>query len=209
MSRNDWIEIDCNYKTQIAERIRILNSHSDEVLGITDIEKPLTMELFDEIVLYHLPHRFPGSFSLSADGSTLKNKITGTSTPTKPALDETESVLSLLRNLAVSIVEDLFMLRPDAAIGKHHLCAFAACYPNGFHTKMLMGKSVGEIHAPVPLYKEKLEMSVDRFFRTLKAGEFMRRFNVRPCFPIISSHIMFSSPALLYQQQKMRAIIDH
>lgn len=179
VSRNEWIEIDCDYKTQISERAQIVDSHSDKVLGITPSGRSPASELFNEIVFNHLPRRFPGIFSLSADRGTLKNNITKTSIPSKPASHETESVRSSLRDLAVSVVEDLFILRPDAATGKHHLCAFVACYPNGFQTEKLMGKPVSEIHAPVPLYREKLEMSVDRFFRTLKAGDFMRRFNVR------------------------------
>ena len=75
------------------------------------------------------------------------------------------------------------MLRPDMKSGQYRLCAFVACYPNGFETAKLMDKSVSEIHAPVPLYKEKLEMSVDRFFTSIKVGDFMRRFNVRPLAP--------------------------
>ncbi|KAK0510896.1 hypothetical protein JMJ35_006448 [Cladonia borealis] len=185
VSRNEWIEIDSKYRTQIIERTNILESHSEQTLGTTPAADHIVSELYREIIFQQLPQRFPTVFSLSADKRTINNNITGLSFPSKPLTKKTDHGISSLRILAVNIVEDLFVLRPDIKSGKHLLCAFVACYPNGFETAKLMDKSVSEIHAPVPLYKEKLEMSVDRFFKTIKVGDFMRRFNwsITTCGP--------------------------
>ncbi|OJD15775.1 hypothetical protein AJ78_03993 [Emergomyces pasteurianus Ep9510] len=60
---------------------------------------------------------------------------------------------------------------------KYVLEAYAACFPSGFDTREKLGNSLVDIHEPVPGYKQKLEKSMDRFFRKLPAGKYVKRAN--------------------------------
>lgn len=118
-----------------------------------------------------LPIRFPTLFRLSDDKSTFENLVTGKSFPTIPSGD----MDSALRVLGETVEEDLFLLQetPEG----HVSVAFMCCFPSGFDPATKLGKTLVEIHAPVPSY-EKIGASMERFFAKLEVGKSVKRTNV-------------------------------
>jgi len=182
-SRNDWIEIDRNYKERIEYRQRILAEHDDRCIGcLTDANAVQAVrELWQTIVLSQLPLRFPEVFICQKNGSSFHNTITDTTFPTEPPSDVRTSY-DALRILGQCCEEDFFLMCPDEN-EKYYLGAFVACFPNGFETANKLGMSLAKIHEAVPLYKEKIEHSVDRFFSGIRPNTFVQRYNwsITPC----------------------------
>lgn len=82
--------------------------------------------------------------------------------------------------------DDLFLLLPDGdgdgdgkgdGSGAHWLVAFVCCHPSGFDPSEKLGKLLVDIHGPVPAY-EKIEASMERYFKKLEVGKCVKRVNV-------------------------------
>jgi len=130
------------------------------------------LELYTYLLSDQLPKRFPAIFRLSKDDSTCENLATGMSFPTVPRGDANAA----LRILGETIEEDLFLLQqtPEG----HQSVAFMCCFPSGFDPSEKLGKTLVEIHAPVPSY-EKIGSSMEKFFAKLEVGKSVKRTNVR------------------------------
>ena len=57
----------------------------------------------------------------------------------------------------------------------YSLQAHVWCYPVGFTAASKLGLKLREAHAPIPGYKAKLEMSMDRYFANLQPGDIRNR----------------------------------
>ena len=90
-----------------------------------------------------------------------------------------EDILILLtdKDAAALLPEGENLLYLDANDPDFKLRAFVACFPAGFNPAGSLGKRLGHIHGPVPGYKERLQMSVDRFFHRIVVGKPWRRWN--------------------------------
>ncbi|OQE14941.1 hypothetical protein PENSTE_c031G01598 [Penicillium steckii] len=109
-------------------------------------------------------------FSLSSDGKSVINHTTKENCPTECPKDSDLA----LRTLAVNVEDDMFLL-VDTPEG-HHTVAFVCCFPNGFDPSTKLGKTMDEIHAPVPHY-EKIGPSMERYFKKLAVGKSIKRLN--------------------------------
>ncbi|PTD05027.1 hypothetical protein FCULG_00001181 [Fusarium culmorum] len=127
-------------------------------------------ELYTYLLSEQLPKRFPTIFQLSQDNSACKNLATGMSFPTLPH----GSPDAALRVLGETIEEDFFLLRqtPEG----HQSIAFMCCFPSGFDPSTKLGKTLVEIHGPVPSY-EKIGSSMEKFFAKLEVGKSVKRTN--------------------------------
>ncbi|PPJ54068.1 hypothetical protein CBER1_06336 [Cercospora berteroae] len=92
--------------------------------------------------------------------------------------------LRALRTLGAHVDTDFLILLPSSTSNTpdeqpiYHLQAFICCFPSGFSLqKDKFGRTLAEIHAPVPGYKAKLEKSMDRFFAKLPKGKAVKRSN--------------------------------
>jgi hypothetical protein len=97
----------------------------------------------------------------------------------------------MLEILGETVEDDLFLLLPDGEGGgdgdgdgdgdgnggAHRLVAFVCCHPSGFDPSEKLGKRLVEIHGPVPAY-EKIETSMERYFKKLEVGRCVKRVNV-------------------------------
>jgi hypothetical protein len=178
-SRNDWIAIDQGYKNRIIQRQQILAAYEEQCIACSVDAVLAVTELWQTIVLSHLPTRFPEVFipNWKQNGTPLfYNSITGLSFPLLPPSD-TATGCNALRMLGQSCEEDFFLMCPNGH-GGYSLSAFVACFPNGFESAKKLGMSVADIHGPVPLYKEKLRDKVDKFFTALRPNNFVQRYNV-------------------------------
>lgn len=145
---------------------------------------PAVNELYTWLVNVYLPTRYPTIFTLSPP--FLRNLATGLSLPLYPPKD----VFETLRLLGENLDEDFLFLLPDQnrdvgagegaeKEGEYRLKGYITCFPSGFNTKEKFGLRLSEIHGPVPGYKEKLELSMGRFFGRVGVGRVVVRSNVR------------------------------
>lgn len=115
------------------------------------------MEMLECLVEY-LPRRFPTIFSMSSDGREIHNHITGeTFNITRSCL--TQHPLFI----AGRLVEDDLNILVEGPRGEYILKAVLSAFPAGFHVKDKMDKELTEIHKPVPMYKEKMQVAMNKF----------------------------------------------
>lgn len=173
MSRSEWIRIDHGYMNRIKERQMVMREHAFDAIGTGDIVNPAIAELYEEIMVNHLPHRFPTMFRI--EGTRLRNLVTGTSHSINiPELSHAE----MLQNLGESVEEDFYIMCPDEE-GEIRLQGYIACFPGGFLSRAKVGMSMREIHQPVPGYAERIGKGADRHLQRLAPGNYIERMNVR------------------------------
>lgn len=169
---SELITIDEDYLDRVTHRRSIIATHGSTVHGCTPEGDAAVRELYTYLLSEQLPKRFPTIFKLSKDNSMCENLATGMSFPTLPE----GNMDAALRVLGETVEEDLFLLQetPEG----HRSVAFMCCFPSGFDPSSKLGKTLVEIHAPVPSY-EKIGSSMEKFFTKLEVGKSVKRTNVR------------------------------
>ncbi|KAH8125892.1 hypothetical protein FP744_10009168 [Trichoderma asperellum] len=171
MSRNEWIRIDRGYMNRIKERQMVMREHAADAIGTSDIVNPAIAELYEAIMINHLPYRFPTIFRV--EGTRLLNLVTGKSHSIN--LQEL-SHAEMLQNLGESVEEDFYIMCPDEE-GEIRLQGYIACFPGGFLSRAKVGMSMREIHQPVPGYAERIGKGADRHLQRLAPGNYIERMN--------------------------------
>ncbi|KAF4457040.1 hypothetical protein F53441_955 [Fusarium austroafricanum] len=167
---SELITIDEDYLDRVTHRRNIVATHGSTVHGCTPEGDAAVRELYTYLLSDHLPKRFPTIFQLSKDNSMCENLATGKTFPTLPD----GNMDAALRVLGETVEEDLFLLQqtPEG----HRSVAFMCCFPSGFDPSSKLGKTLVEIHAPVPSY-EKIGSSMEKFFGKLEVGKSVKRTN--------------------------------
>lgn len=177
--------MDRNYLDRLTLRKQIMREHHDIVVQATPTAKPAIDELYAWLVASYLPTRYPTMFSVVPPRGLL-NRATSQSLPLQPPQDPARALEILGENLD----EDFLVLLPSEDGDGYVLEGYVACFPAGFNPREKLGLKLRDIHAPVPGYKQKLELSMDRFFDKLDVGRVVKRANV--CHPMPPEQ--FSSP---------------
>lgn len=185
---HDLILFDKTYRERLDIRKNLVKEHPQKIIGITNAADPrvgaAVRELYQSLMGNYLPQRYPTIFE--SKDSSVRNTVTGESWPT--SLTDATTARRALEILPVNVDEDFFILLPDNQGDNKRLAgdedettyileAYSACFPSGFEPQHKLGKRLASIHDPVPGYKERLEKSMDRFFRTLPPGKYVRRVN--------------------------------
>lgn len=150
-----WLELDKNYTKRIRERKELYEKHGKAVLDYMPGSQIACKELM-EMCLQFVCARYPHYFSLSADKGMLYNSLLGTETDLKA----THPLHTLLEN----IPEDFAIMLRDPKDGFYYFRAGVICSSLGWNVGTKIGMQLKEIHAPIPDYKEKMQLSMDRFF---------------------------------------------
>jgi hypothetical protein len=172
----EWIEIDHTYATQMAQKRGLLAERHGEVFQALPEALEASQEIL-RLLLDHLPQHFPHLFR--REGDRFANLATGESWP----LDS--SPLHPL-DLAGRLVQEDFCLMEGSP---YRLTAASLCFPARWTLAEKFGRPMQEIHAPVPLYPEKLAKPVDRFFEHLKTDKPVWRTN----FSLIDDPALFQT----------------
>ncbi|KAF2156498.1 putative HRQ family protein 2 [Myriangium duriaei CBS 260.36] len=169
-SPSELITIDCDYLERIALRKKIIQNHSHVVHGHIPSGKESVKELYAYLVVHYLPNRYPTMFRLSTDGKSFHNLAMKQTLPTDVPADTLEA----LRNLGITVEEDLFLLQqtPEG----HQCVAIMCCFPSGWNPASKLGSHMGQIHNHVPSY-DKIGPSIERTFAKLEVGRSIRRTN--------------------------------
>jgi len=168
---SELIEMDRNYLKRITLRKQIMQEHHDIAIQAKPEAKPAVDELYTWLVNTYLPIRYPTMFSVSSLG--LLNHTTSQYLPLQPTSDPVKTFEILGENLD----EDILILLPSDDGDGYTLKGYVTCFPAGFNTKEKLGLKLRDIHTPVPGYKQKLELSMDRFFDRLEVGKVVKRAN--------------------------------
>ncbi|KAK6523989.1 hypothetical protein TWF694_005658 [Orbilia ellipsospora] len=168
---NDLFLLDSSYPARIALR-KDLTIRYPNTLGASLQSTGAVKELYT-FIFHHMSSRFPELFAINPTDSIFNNYVSGETYPLHPPGNS----LVALKAIASTVEEDVLVLMQNPGEDVYRLQAFAGCFPNGFAWSEKMGMALSEIHGPVPLFKEKLEFSVDRFFGKLEMGRWVKRFN--------------------------------
>lgn len=76
-----------------------------------------------------------------------------------------------LQRINRNVDEDFLMMLPSPDGDGYTLQSFVWAYPVGFDPQSKKGIKLRDAHKPVPGYKEKLQMSMDRYFSKLEPGD--------------------------------------
>lgn len=159
-----WLELENTYTERIRQRKELFALHGKTILDSLPGSEAACKEVM-EMALQFLVARYPQHFSLvrttSGKGPDLFiNKILDK----RFSLNEMHPLIVLLEN----VPEDFAITIPDPkSAGQYRLCAGVICSAIGWTLGTKLGMTLAEIHSPVPDFKEKLKLSLDRFFTKL------------------------------------------
>lgn len=187
MNPSELLAMDRTYADRLQYRSKIFKESSDIAIGVHDDKRvrSAVVELYKFLLGTYLPKRYPSTFKLhftsfeTGDQFMFENLVTKQIFPTVPAnVTPTET---LLRTLGVTIDTDFLFLLPEdeseSSDPKYVLQAYVCVCPSGWDPREKLGKRLATIHGPVPGYKDKLEGSMDRYFKALEVGKYVKRSN--------------------------------
>jgi dimethylamine monooxygenase subunit A len=162
----DWIELDDTLSATLLAKRRLLAERHEEVFAAMPDSEPAGAEVLAMLADY-LPRRFPTQYPRM--NTTIAVAATGEMIGIGgPGVHPLETAARL-------VPEDLcLMRRTDAG---HVLVAACVCFPSRWRLADKIGRSVAEIHAPVPGYDKALGPPVDRFFEKITADRPVWRLN--------------------------------
>jgi hypothetical protein len=167
----DWIELDERYPAELAERRALLATRHADVFAAIPGSEPARAEVL-ALLAAHLAARYPAWFR--REGDRLHNGLTGEDWDlAAPPCDPLELAGRLVQ-------EDLCLVHPkpegpdpDGPV----LEAALLCAPSRWRLAEKIGLPLLAVHAPVPMYAERLGRPVDRFMGQLKPGRIALRMN--------------------------------
>ncbi|KAH8653267.1 hypothetical protein BGZ60DRAFT_419851 [Tricladium varicosporioides] len=175
---DELIEMDKNYLSRVNIRRKIISEHRDIVLQASPLIKPAVDELYIYLFNIYLPVRYPSMFRLTSPllfkkSTHLYNMVTKQPIALAPPTDP----IRAFEILGEHLDEEFLLLIPSEDGDGYVLQGYVTCFPSGFNVKEKFGLKLRDIHGPVPGYKEKLEISMDRFFERLEVGRIVKRSN--------------------------------
>ncbi|KAK6504381.1 hypothetical protein TWF506_002582 [Arthrobotrys conoides] len=170
---NWWLELESTYTTRLLQRSRLLQTHKTKIIGKhLEITDPWRVEVackeLMEMVIQFLCSRYPQYFHFDTSKYVFLNRI----------LDKEFEVYEMdpLDFLFQNVPEDFAIMMPDEGRGgKYVFVAGIICSSIGWDLGGKIGKVLGDIHGAVPEYKDKMEMSMDRYFSKLTLDKPIQR----------------------------------
>ncbi|KAJ4349360.1 uncharacterized protein N0V89_007974 [Didymosphaeria variabile] len=152
MEPDYWIELENTYTERISQRQAIHTTHRSDVLQALPGTELACKELM-EMVIQFLCARYPRLFTLQ--GMTFSNHILGTT----HEIPDIDPLMFLLEN----VPEDFAIMLRDPETGRYYFRAGIICASTGWNLATKIGLGLADIHNPVPDYKEKMQLSMDRY----------------------------------------------
>ncbi|KAF2662262.1 hypothetical protein K491DRAFT_773378 [Lophiostoma macrostomum CBS 122681] len=176
LDMNNWMTFDNQWLTEHnkkREYCRLPNKRDivDYLDGDDDIA---VLELLDLVVNY-VTLRYPDMFSLEAD--YIRIKPTDEIYRAKAPLDQPPMEL-----IGLLVMDDMYILKQGTRNLYYLRGAFLAC-PTAWKLSDRIGWPIYQIHGAVPLWKERLQKSMEKYFVNLKVSQPIQRNNlfVQPC----------------------------
>lgn len=77
---------------------------------------------------------------------------------------------------SLGVVDDLVVMLPDEQ-GRYRLAAASLCSPSDWRLEEKLGRTMGEVHSPIPRLNDEIGGQIDRFFARLPSDRAAQRFN--------------------------------
>ncbi|KAM0549213.1 hypothetical protein ACHAPJ_009523 [Fusarium lateritium] len=164
MDPDFWIELESTYRERMRQRQGICAKGGEDVIRALPGSELACKELM-EMVLQFLCARYPNQFEII--DTTLVNHILGTTHDLK-----TREPLHVLRD---NVPEDFALTLRDEKTGNYIFRAGIICSSIGWNLGRKIGLDLDAMHAPVPDYKEKMELSMNRFFSKMNTSSPIQR----------------------------------
>jgi len=139
----------------VKERQELFRKYGSKVLDFLPGSELVCKELMEMCLQFYCA-RYPAYFSLSSDKSTFHNKLLQTDTDIKS--------IHPLHVLLNNIPEDFGIVLRNEKDGMYYFRAGLICSSLGWNVGTKIGMSLQQIHQPIPDYKEKMSLSMDRYF---------------------------------------------
>jgi hypothetical protein len=157
LNLKEWIEIDEHFADELRLKDKLLKTHYCDVFAALPESQPSQKEVL-HLLINHLPEQFPHYYR--SHDSRIENLITG------QVWDISEFEAAPLDLAGRLVQEDLLIMqsRPEG----YSLTAASLCFPLRWRLRDKIGRSLAQIHSPVPGYHDQLERRVDSFFDRLQ-----------------------------------------
>lgn len=178
-----WIDLGWDADAQLAVKRRLLERHGDRIVqvfpgapgpggGAVDA----ACQELDEALRTHLLETFPNRYQLSRQpdggaGGDVVDPRTGARY--RAGLPASAPAIAAAGRL---VPEDLCVHLPGTD-GRLRLVAGCVAFPNGWSLPAKIGRTVGEVHAPVPGYRESIGAPVDQLLDRLSPERGLWRLN--------------------------------
>ncbi|KAF2266443.1 hypothetical protein CC78DRAFT_417583, partial [Lojkania enalia] len=167
----DWLQVDNTYPEFYTARSHILETQKEEALQVTPSGEEACEELM-ELVVEFLLEKYPRFFEIVETNG--RKKIRNNIVKEEISIQKPYDVHPL-EVCARLCVEDFNILQKSEFSGEHYLVASATIFPAGWRLRERIGKSVTDLHGPVPLWKGKLSKPVEHYFTRLSTNSYMER----------------------------------
>ncbi|EGV63451.1 hypothetical protein PSN45_004265 [Yamadazyma tenuis] len=171
-----WLLIEDTYREVTTKKRDITSSNVDKTIQINDSPRSqlAAREYYDSCINFFLM-RYPQYFVKK--GNQVYNKINDDYVPASSA---GEDPMALYLALARTMEEDVVVFLKDDPNDhemEYTLRSGITGFPSGFDPSDNHDKVISEIHDVVPQYKERLKLSMGRFFNRLQPSDLWVRFN--------------------------------
>lgn len=146
-----WVDVDDLYNEQTALKRDLIRDLGDKVFNVLEGREAPCQEVYD-IVKQELSQFYPDL-----------------------PINELPKHDHPLMRASVIVQEDLVLMQPTP--DGYILGAASVCFPTGWNLLEKIGRPMWDIHEDVPGLNEKIGHSVDKFFKNLKPGKKIKRFN--------------------------------
>lgn len=164
----NWIEIDETFDFQLAEKRRIYAEHGGDVFVAEEGTEDAQAEVL-ALLTEHLPARFPERYRRDGERLTVVGQA---------ELDELGARdIPPLKKASLLVQEDLILMRRGE--DGWRLAAGALCFPSSWRLTEKFGRTMSEIHVPVPGFGPGTRNAglIDRMFDKLQVVQPVERFN--------------------------------
>lgn len=170
------IEVDeAHYREEVALKTAQLTANHHARFQAQPGTEPLQWETLT-VLLPHMARLHPRHFSLSVEGERWHWRNHLLEHETRFTVGDTGSLpLAPLDWLGRQVQEDLLLV--DGTREELPMVAGQLCFPSMWSLDEKMGRSMMDIHVPVPGFNEKLGRSTLRLMHGLKAGRSVTRIN--------------------------------
>ena len=173
---HNWVRTDSSYPKQMYARKRLYETNLNDIF-VSRVDDPKTdacKREFFQLLIVHLPERFPDIFEMQPNGFIL-NKVTGELISTD--LDKNSNDEDLLLRAGRLTQEDWIIMELDPDHSTYVLTAGVLCFPSDWSLADKFNKPMHEIHSPVKIYMDKLQNKVDSLFLCMKPEKPLWRAN--------------------------------
>ena len=149
LEMSNWLEVDERRDEEIAQKQSLLEHSYSAVVAVEDNSHPAQLELAQRI-----------GIALDVNGISIQ-----------PWSDLELPIVWAARN----VQEDLCIMEHDGT--RWRLTAACVCFPSRWDLQEKIGRTLLEIHGPVPGYREDLDSPVEDFFNRLSVDRPKWRLN--------------------------------